>query len=455
MEVQNKREKATEEAWPPLFMLWKSRLPAIVVPVLAGLRQLSVSRSPDRRGGVLGESVPQGAEVLIVLGITLSTGYLRLPFTVTWWLIMLAAFALETQLLLGVAVTLSLSVILGWYGVRLCHPHAVSALWGGARGGGAHLTGARVVVWKAWDLFVHLLPALMVLYAHGPSLRGGQLLPGTPTAFAVGLALPLNVFWLWGLGLGMPSNPRLKLWPRGMLLTETNVVYRVEPKLPQHAWNWIYGSHWCVCASWLACLVLPGEVLFVYGVFLFVGLVQHPFTEAWWTLFLAALYGGGAWPLLESITWCCAVTTSTGFYGTQVLVPGAFRGLMQTWLVNPVCRRAPARHAPTLRALTETSAFFVAARIGDLFLHALPTSVAIYLFRGSITSFAALAALPTNLLWLVGSGQTTLAGTNKVYGIAPDLPGYVWNFIYMSHWVFCAAAWCFCARREAFQGQVE
>mmetsp|Transcript_80349 Transcript_80349/g.239331 ORF Transcript_80349/g.239331 Transcript_80349/m.239331 type:complete len:469 (+) Transcript_80349:67-1473(+) len=442
--------------WPPLMGLWKSRLPAIVVPVLAGLR----SRVHSREG--LRSTYPC-LEVALLAAIAGTTGYARLPFSVTWWLVLLAAFTLETELLLGAAACLSLSVLLGWYGVRLNHPQAISALWGG---NGRHSapaapvagTGSSLprVCWQAWDVFVHGLPAVMVLYWHGPSVRwDGTVVPGTATLLAVAATLPMNILWIWGLGLGLPGREgdgcpsRTRLWPRGMRLADTNCVYRVAPELPERAWRWIYGSHWAACSIWLSCLVLPKQVIIAFGIFAVFGLRRLPYTTAWWTLFLLSLYGGSDYPMLRGVCACCAVTTATGFYGTQILLPYAFMSLVRVWVVLPVQRLGPRWFAEPLVKASETWAFEVAARLADLCIHLLPTTVAVRIFRDGVTSGAALAALPTNLIYLASTGSSTLAETNKIYGVVPPPPLSIWRFIYGSHWLICSAILFICLVADA------
>ena len=70
-------------------------------------------------------------EILVPYSLAIGTGYLRLPFSITWWLVLLAAFAVQTRFLLAVATVLSLSVLLTWYGLRLRHAEAITALWAG------------------------------------------------------------------------------------------------------------------------------------------------------------------------------------------------------------------------------------------------------------------------------------------------------------------------------------
>jgi len=401
-------------------------------------------------------------EPLLLAAIALGTGYKQMPFSATWWLVLLAAFALETELLLGTATVLSLTVLLGWYGVRLRHPQAVSALWGGTRGsrkckeedprpsttsGKWDFQDDRWVrgLWQAWDLVVHGLPAALVIFWHGPGVsRTGTLIPGTVTPLALLVSLPLNVLWLWGLGLGLggggDGGPLRRLWPLGMRLEDTNMAYCVAPALPQGAWLWIYGSHWMACVLWAAVLLLPAEVTFAFCVFAGCGIVRTPYTTGWWTLFLSALLFGESRPLLKGIACCCGATTCVGFYGAQLLAPYAFEQLVRSWAVKPALRYGPRWLAARLPAMVDTELFWAAARLGDVFIHLVPTMTAVYVFRHSVTAAAVLASLPTNLIWLACSGQSTLAGTNAIYGIEPDLPPYVWRFIYGSHWIFCTMA---------------
>eukprot|EP00928_Gymnodinium_smaydae_P018280 TRINITY_DN16967_c0_g1_i2.p1 TRINITY_DN16967_c0_g1~~TRINITY_DN16967_c0_g1_i2.p1 ORF type:complete len:498 (-),score=79.62 TRINITY_DN16967_c0_g1_i2:32-1504(-) len=468
-----------QQMQPPAAFLkfWKSRLPVIVVPVLASLRALPWQQgaASDLPAGGGGRMLQAGGswEPLLLIALALATGFWRLPFSITWWLVILAAFALHTELLVGVATVLSLTVLLGWYGVRLRHPQAVSALWGGARGAvsasGAEAAGTCAsgayhacmpgsqTAWQIWDIFVHGGPALLVLFYQWR----------TVTAQAAALAMPLNVLWLWGLGLGkslrqtsasrgQPGRPlrRPPLWPLAGCLSDTDVAYRVEPKLPEEAWLWIYGSHWAACAIWFIALAFPAaaakeggtlmqEFLFAYGVFLFWGVLRVPYTQAWWTLFLASLYGrhtGRSFPFLEAVTWCCGITTSVGFYGTQMLIPGVFRSLIEVWLFRPVDKWAPTSFSSWLRRLGCSNSFWMFARVCDLFVHLVPTATAAVVFRPN--ALAALASLPTNLLWLVASGCRSLPETNKHYGVEPEPPRYLWTFIYGGHWSFCGAMFC-------------
>lgn len=410
------------------MLLWKSRLPAIVVPVLAGLRSLPLRE--------LREGLPPGCQPLeigLLVAIAGVTGYAKLPFSVTWWIVLLAAFALQTELLLGATVCLSLTVVLGWYGTRSCHPQAVSALWGGSRRQ-APGPWARAA-WHAWDLFVHGLPAALVLWWHGPSPGS----PGTATPLAVAATLPMNVLWLWGLGLSLSreEGAKLRLWPFSMSLSETNAVYQVAPELPWQAWRWIYGSHWAACGLWLAYLLLPPQGLLAVAIFVVHGAAGIPYTNAWWSTFLVCLYGRGDYAFLEGVCACCALTTAVGFYATQILVPHAFMSLVRAWVVVPVQKYGPRWFSRAVTAASRHPAFAVAAHLGDLFLHLIPTSVATYMYWNSITSGTVLLALPTNLIYWAATGSKTLAETNRIYGVSPPLSSRMWHFVYGSHWVLC------------------
>lgn len=458
MEKQAKHDNlARLSGWPALLGIWKSRLPLIIVPVLAGLQR-------SREGG-LGRyrgSVPSGGlalqvfEVLLLLSIVLGTGRLRLPFSVAWWLVLLAAFALETELLIGVATVLSLSVLLSWYGARLYHPPAVSALWGGSRLKAPNPTGLLLACWCVWDLVVHLLPGALVLHWHGPRVSySAGFERGTVTPAAVVLALPMNVIWLWGLGLSMPrgrEKQRPFLWPLTTQLEDTNAVYRVVPKPPKVAWLWIYGAHWFACTVWLAAALMPAEVLFAYAVFTFFGVIHQPYTASWWAIFVVAVLGRGACPALEGMACCCAGTLLLGFYSAQLLAPHAFRALVRCWVIAPLQERCPSCLSAVARTVAaEPSWFFLLARLGDLCIHLIPSMAAMCLYWGRVTPAVALAALPSNLLWLFGARGCSPADSNRVYGVEPDLPGLVWWLIYASHWVGCATTALACF---AFQQQV-
>ncbi|CAJ1425875.1 unnamed protein product [Effrenium voratum] len=175
---------ATAPSWTPLQYLWKSRVPLVVVPLLAGLQSLGRAERQDT-------ALSTALDVLLLVFLALGTGYVRLPFSTTWWLVMLAAFATQTRLLLGVATVLSLSVLLTWYGLRLRHAAAVTALWRGAT-----LPRESQLLWQLWDLGVHLIPALVVLYTHAPCLLGGSW----RGAAAAALTAPLSLLWLCGRG---------------------------------------------------------------------------------------------------------------------------------------------------------------------------------------------------------------------------------------------------------------
>mmetsp|Transcript_29942 Transcript_29942/g.85737 ORF Transcript_29942/g.85737 Transcript_29942/m.85737 type:complete len:479 (+) Transcript_29942:39-1475(+) len=468
-ETNETKPLSCKSQWSWQLKLWKSRLPVVVVPLLASLRNLAEERRlagplaadgfepPARTVSGLPREASYCVEFALLCGLAASTGTLQLPFSVTWWLILLAAFVLETDLTVGVATVLSLSVLLGWYGVRLRHPHAVMALWGGSRGGSAApKDGLMWLCWQAWDLVVHLLPGVLMLYWHGPSLSRGPCVPAGIAAVAA--SLPLNMLWLWSLGGSLPTQPggtwavRRRLWPWGLRLSETNAVYGVEPLLPDGAWGWIFGSHWLVCAVWAACLTLPRDVLLAYSVFMGHGLLWLPFTNAWWTVFLIAVFSSGVGPYFRGIAACCGATTAIGWYGTQMLVPYALPCLLGVWIFDPVERRAPTWVSSRILRLKGSNAVINLLRFGDLFLHFFPTLTAMILFRGDISRGSALASLPCNLLYLASTRSTKFADTNLIYRVTPEPPAYVWTFIYGSHLAFCGCVFLACCARELVDG---
>lgn len=246
---------AWAQALRPLLFMWKVRLPLIAVPVMMGMRRFSGARELP----LVPETSPTCMlEISLVLAVVAATGVFQLPFSVTWWFLLIAAFAFETQLLVGISTVLALTVTLGWYGSVLRHPHAISALWtcrAGAAVEKASGAGLSVSFWQAWDLGVHGLPALLMLFWHGPSITtGGSIRSGTVTALAVAVAFPLNLIWLWGMSFGHGRPP----WKAR--LSDTNCVYNVVPALPDRCWQWIFGIHWAMCSLWLVFLTLPSGV---------------------------------------------------------------------------------------------------------------------------------------------------------------------------------------------------
>jgi len=289
---------------------------------------------------------------------------------------------------------------------------------------------------------VHLLPAISMLYWYGPRWTGGSsgYAPGVVDERAALLALPLNLLWLWALGLSLPARIGCAgwLWPCGMQLSETNVVYRLAPELPWRAWRWIYGAHWCTCAAWAAYLLLPRDALLAYGIFVASGFVWMPFTNAWWITFLVALFVHDA-PFFRGMVACSGATTAIGWYGTRLLVPYAFKSLLNAWIFEPVQRWMPAcvSKAVDRMQLQTSSAFFAVARLGDICVHLIPTVSSIFLFADCVSMKVALASVPCNLMYWAATGGERLADTNRLYGVSPEPPNYVWKFIYGSHCALC------------------
>jgi len=431
-------EMSTNELPEKAFLpLWKSRLPAVVLPVLAGFRRLPT-------GDLLCPC--SWWQVVAALAIVAFTGYARLPFSVTWWLVLVLALMTETGFLLGVSTVLSCTVLLGWYGLRYFHPHAMSALWGGSRVAQPAIGDAKLVLlmWQVWDLFVHAFPAAAMLYWYGPWISTGlEWQAGVVTPAAVAFALPLSTIWLCGVHLNMMQAGDIS--QLHFKLETTNAVYRVNPMLPKSAWYWVYGSHGAVCLTWLACLVLPKEIVFANILCALCGFLQMPFTNAWWALFVLALISQGRVPLLEGIVCCCGMAMVLGWYSTQVMIPYCFKACIKVWLVNPVQRTAPLWLSTKFLTFSEQTIFLVLCRAGDICcLHAGPACVALYLFSQSISSTAAMGSLPANLIWLLATGARSLAETNRVYGVAPEPPQWVWKTLYGMHWALCLAVWCAC-----------
>lgn len=420
-------------SFTPLQYVWKSRAPLIAVPVLAGLRQL-----PHRQ---VAEDTPSSIllEIALLCALAVGSGFVRLPFSATWWLVLLAAFITQTRFILGVATVLSLSVLLTWYGLRLQHAAAVTALWGG----GELTSPWSRLFWQCWDLCVHGLPALAMLWFHGPSL--GLTVPmaaGPVSAGAAAAALPLSLLWLFGLCQSIPDAK--------CDLSHTRLAYRIAPGLPDEAWRWVHGFHGFLCLAWFLALVLPAPAAGIYALFVCIGLIRQPFTLGWWCLFLASLWftfgqdlprkglvlADAELRLLQGIACCCAATTATGFYGVQVLAPHAFASLIDTWVVDPLVYLLPA-HSALIRRVAVTRSFRAATRLGDCCLHLFPTTGAVVLFWPSVTATAAFLSLPANLIWLLSTGSWSLEATNRLYGIKPPLGTATLRFVYGSHWALC------------------
>lgn len=427
-----KESEATGLPWQ--LALWKSRLPIVAVPVMASLRSLALNRSEK---GLFSEGwLGLFAELGVITGLVVVTGRLRLPFTVTWWLILLACFALETPFILGTATVLSMSVLIGWYSVRIWYPHSVSVLWGGSRMRGKEPKGIVRLGWQAWDLVVHMLPATLMVYWYGFNLPGG--------VWATVTAAPLNIIWLWSFGFGLPAQSgdswlqRRRIYPWGLKLAQANEVYRVEPGFPDKVWAWFFGSHLLICSFWASMLLLPTDVTIAYTVFILHGIFSIPFTNGWWTIFIMSLFSNSVGPVFRGITACCAATVFIGWYGTQILIPYCFQSLVRSWVVKPACKLSPPNISAAILKYEVT--IFRAARVGDMFLHFLPTLTAGYLFYSDVTPVAALAAIPCNILYLFATGSVHIEDTNRIYDARPDPPYYVWQFIYGGHIVFCVVS---------------
>jgi len=231
----------------PLLTMWKVRLPLVGLPVLLGLRRLA--------HGSMVSPVPDiwGRDVTLLFAISLGTGFFHLPFSVTWWFILIVAFTLETKLLIGVSTVLSLTCLLSWYGSRLRHPHMICALWQCRMGKMAGSAGnIPLVFWQFWDLAVHATPAVLMLFWHGPGITWeGGFEGGMVSSAAVAMALPLTMVWFFGLMIGVGKSFHL------VQLADTNVVYQITPNLPESCWRWIYGSHLTACSLWLVMLTVP------------------------------------------------------------------------------------------------------------------------------------------------------------------------------------------------------
>lgn len=189
------------------------------------------------------------------------------------------------------------------------------------------------------------------------------------------------------------------------------------------------------------------DLALAYGIFAAVGLLRLPFTLGWWVLFLLAIFGGGRRPLLEGLVWCCGATTAIGFYGTQAIAPHSFKALVRCWAIEPSRRYLPACVSNRLPEEVDDDVsvlFMIAARLGDLFLHAIPIGAGVLIFFPSLTTSAALFSLPCNLIYWATTGASSLADTSAIYFAEQHqrlLPDYVWRFIYGSHWVFCGGVW--------------
>lgn len=404
---------------------WKSRLPLVVTPVLLSFREMNFTfASPTRCC----------AEAALILFLAATTGYFKLPFSVTWWLVLTAAFLGHTQFLVGVATVLSLTVLLGWYGLQWAFPHSICALWGGSRV--SKPSKETTVGWRVWDIYVHAIPALLLLYWHGPRIGfDGSFSKGSVSVGALLASLPLSAVWLWGVHFRVYDWPAT---PWRLTVSNTNLVYHVEPELPHDAWVWVYGSHTLACILWLVCLLCPAEVLLALSVFVGMGVLKQPFTTAWWCLFIVSLLSNGQLPLLQGITWCCGLTMAFGWYSTQVCLPYVFRACLQAWLFDPVVKFAPTSIAKIAEQLREDRRFYVLARFGDILtVHALPAFVAACLFRHNVTPLAVVVATPSNLIWLLATGGRSLADTNLVYGVKPDPPQFFWKALYASHGCLC------------------
>jgi fatty acid desaturase len=233
-------------------------------------------------------------DVLLVAAIGVGTGFFQLPFSVTWWFILIAAFALMSQLLVGVATVFALSVLLGWYGSLYQHPRLISALWScrfGRSDTTVEATNVPLACWQVWDLMVHAAPALLMLMWHGPRVifLDGSLMVhrGTVTIVAVLTALPLNFLWLFAVNVGLG---------RSLLSTrmrDTNLVYKVSG-VPDHCWHWHHGSHWVASSIWLLLLSLPEDIARHVG--------AMPVLWVWFIVHATALPVLGIWLLMPRQT---------------------------------------------------------------------------------------------------------------------------------------------------------
>lgn len=428
---------------------WSSRLvPSLVVALLASTHKLSQFKGLD--GHEEAGNMIAFTEFALVITTTVFTGYLRMPFSVTWWLLVFAAFVFETKFIIGVVTVLALSILLSWYGTCYWYPPTVSALWGGAAGGGMEKPRVSRALWQAWDILVHFVPCVLMLYSCGPSLttdsngRIGLVPSSVVTPLAAVTSLPLNVVWLWGVGFGSSSKQASKqwgIWPLGgARLRDTNKVYNIAPEIPDEGWKWAFGIHWAACAVWTACLVLPFDVMLAYTIFGLFGFAWQPFTTAWWLTFsLSLLAEQAVGDLFRGMVACCGATMVIGWYGARCLEPRFFMAMVVPWGVDPIKQWAPRWISAKLPNTLDKSIFLMVAKISDILVHLVPAGVACMLYRAEVTAAASLASVPCNIIYWFSTRTASLAETNKLYGAVPEPPTFVWKYIYSSHVVFCLA----------------
>jgi len=224
-------------------MLYKVRMPFIALFVCGGLHKLSAEAGPT-----LGRNISQFwlIEAALIFTTAAVTGYMKLHFTQTWWLLIIFAYFFQLPFTLHVATVTAMGLVVVWYGLLCCCPQAIEALWGGSQGKRAQTVKNLMPTsgWIAWDLSVHAIPSVLLMSKCSRDV-------GVHAPF---VAMLIHAVWLIGLGLRMGKVVNLSLKFR-----DVEDVYKFEfgPAADQLC-RWIFHGSVLVSSAWAAYLVLPG-----------------------------------------------------------------------------------------------------------------------------------------------------------------------------------------------------
>jgi|UniRef100_A0A6C0EE82 hypothetical protein len=162
-----------------------------------------------------------------IYSLFILSGYLRLPYTYAWFILICSSIFSNNLILLNVAYGSSIGLLISYYGIVYNKKNFIALVDNKKKNIIKYIHNKKLIniinnnyyiIFRLSDIIMHLLPLSYALIKYHKYLEPNKFL----------LSLPTNIIYFYSTGLNK--------------FNETNIIYHINPNLTNILWLYIYIS---------------------------------------------------------------------------------------------------------------------------------------------------------------------------------------------------------------------